>query len=887
MPLQSGSRLGPYELTAPIGAGGMGEVWRGKDTRLDRSVAVKILPAAVAEDEDRRERFSREARTVSSLNHPHICTLFDVGHEGDIHYLVMELLEGESLADRLARGPLPLDQVVRLGAQVADALDAAHRQGVVHRDLKPANVVVTKTGAKLLDFGLARPGTSANGSPDSTELPTEVKPLTSAGTVIGTFQYMAPEQLEGREADSRTDVFALGALLYEMATGRRAFPGQSKPSLIAAILTAQPPAVSSLLPVTPPAFDHVVRRCLAKDPDDRWQSARDVASELRWIGEGGSQAGAPATAPARRRGRLGWALGAAAALVAVFLLRDPARPAPAVQATLDPPPETSLAPFDELGVALSPDGRQIAFVAIGSDGSRRIWVRDLAGRASRPLPETSGAGYPFWSPDGRQLGFFADGKLKRIDLRGGAPLVVADASSGRGGSWSRDDVILFSPSLRTAIHRVPAGGGTPAPVTRFDPETEVTHRWPLFLPSGRHFLYLSRARVSGQPERGRLMLASLDTPGATTLVEDATNAAYVAPGFLLYGRAGNLYAWRFDAERRSLFGQPAPVVEEKLSVWEAKNLAVFAASDSGTVVYLPEAAPKTALQWYDPGGRPLGSLGAPGFYRTPRVSPDGRQVAYFLSESSQAPGDLWIMDLQYERPFRLTQASGRYSEPAWSRDGARLAFVCQPKAVQDLCVKTLAGGGEVELLHESPFWKSSPSWMPDGRSLAFAEQDPKTLYDLRVLDLGAEPRARPYLQTPSSERFPAVSPDGRWIAHVTDETGRLEVVLRPASGSHEQWPVSTGGGTQPRWRGDGREVYYASAGGYLEAVAIETQPAVRPGTPRRLFRLPERPDRDMPIFADVTPDGRRFLLNVPVAARSSVGFHLILNWPSLLDRRGE
>jgi hypothetical protein len=521
----------------------MGEVWRGKDTRLDRSVAVKILPVAFAEDDERRQRFEREAKTISSLSHPHICTLFDVGHEGEAHFLVMELLEGESLADRLQKGPLPLDQVVKFGAQVAEALSAAHKQGIVHRDLKPGNVMLTKSGAKLLDFGLARSGAGLGGVSGSTALPTEAKPLTTAGTVLGTFQYMAPEQLEGAEADPRTDIFALGALIYEMATARRAFEGKSKTSLIAAILSTQPPPISSVQPVMPPALDHVVRKCLEKDPDDRWQSAHDVASELRWIGEAGSQAGVPTTLSVRRRSRerLAWGLvallGTAAGLLAVVQLRRPAAPAVAFRATLDPPPETSLIPFDELGLALSPDGRQLAFVAIAADGSKQIWIRDLAEMSARPLGETSGAWYPFWSPDGRHLGFFADGKLKRIDLRGGSPQVIAEAPSGRGGSWGQGDVILFSPNIRSAIHQVPATGGTPTPVTRFLPEQETSHRWPHFLPDGRHFLFLLRARTSGQPEVGRLMLASLDSPEATLLIDDATNATYVDPGYLLYGRA--------------------------------------------------------------------------------------------------------------------------------------------------------------------------------------------------------------------------------------------------------------------------------------------------------------------------------------------------------------
>jgi hypothetical protein len=424
-------------------------------------------------------------------------------------------------------------------------------------------------------------------------------------------------------------------------------------------------------------------------------------------------------------------------------------------------------------------------------------------------------------------------------------------------------------------------------VTRFDPETENNHRWPHFLPGARQFLFSMRTRTAGQAEIDRLMLGSLDSTDATLLIDDATNAAYVEPGYVLYARAGNLYAWRFDAGSRRLIGQPVPVVEEKLSLWAPKGLAVFAASDSGTLVYLPEAVPKTTLQWYDASGRALGSLGKAGFYRTPRVSPDGKKVAFSLAESNPELTDLWVLDLQYERPIRITLQSGRYLEPAWSRDSGRLVFGCQPKGVQDLCVRSLLGGADTELLHASPNWKISPSWMPDGKSIVFSEQDPATGYDINAVSVGGEPAPRTLLKTPFSETSPEVSPDGRWIAYLSDETGRAEVNIRPVSGSLEQWQVSTGGGTRARWRGDGRELYFASPDGFVMAVSVETQPVFRPGTPRRLFQLPERPYRTLPIFEDVSPDGGRFLLNVPVVARSSVGFHVIANWRALLDAHGE
>ncbi len=884
-----GSRFGPYEIVAPLGAGGMGEVWRARDTRLGRDVAIKILPAGFAHNVEFRARFEREAKTISSLNHPNICTLFDVGHEDDTHYLVMELIEGESLEDRLAKGALPPDQVLRYGAQIADALDRAHRQGITHRDLKPANVMLTKTGAKLLDFGLARTGAETAAVQGMTDMPTQAKPLTQEGTILGTFQYMAPEQLEGTEADARTDIFSFGALLYEMATGRRAFQGSTRTSLIAAIVGSHPEPISRVSPAIPPALDHIVRKCLEKDPDDRWQSAHDLASELRWISEAGSQAGVATSVTIRRktRERLAWALAGIFAVVAAIAVAVSVKTQPdlaeAFRATLDPPAETALLPYDVLGIALSPDGRRFAFAANRNAGGQQLWIRDLSSMTASPVPETSGASYPFWSPDGLHIAFFAEGKLKRIDLRGGSPQVLADAPTGRGGTWGRGDIILYAPNLRSPILSIPGAGGKPTPVTRYDAEKEVTNRWPHFLPDGRHFVYVSRQRGS-VAEVGQLMLASLDSPEATVLIEDSTNAQYVEPGYLLFGRKNDLYAWRFDAETLKLIGQPAPVQNEKLSMWEPKNLMIFTASDNGTLVYLPEVVRKSALKWTARDGRPLGDLGAPGFNFHSRISPDATKVALASSDVSSSASDIWILDLEYDRRFRITQKSGNFSFPVWTRDSKQLAFVCQPKSVQDLCVKSLVAAGDVAILHESPSWKSGIAWSLDGQSLYFDEQYPETNSDLMFLD-GSNPKKASVaiLRTPFNETNPELSPDGRWLAYNSDESGRVEIYVRPASGSFEQWQISNAGSAQHRWSRGGKEILYVAPDGSLMSVAITTEPVFRPGIPTALFKLPEPPERDAPIFEDVTADGERILLNVPTTARSSVAFHTILNWTDLLN----
>jgi Tol biopolymer transport system component/Ser/Thr protein kinase RdoA (MazF antagonist) len=871
----------------------MGEVWRGRDTRLDRDVAIKILPAALARSDEFLARFEREAKTISSLNHPNICTLFDVGHDGETRFLVMELIEGESLADRLEKGAFPPEQVLKYGAQIAGALDRAHRQGIVHRDLKPANVMLTKSGAKLLDFGLARPAADAAPVQGMTGMVTEARPLTQQGTILGTFQYMAPEQLEGQEADSRTDIFALGAVLYEMATGKRAFAGSSRTSLIAAIVSAQPAPISSVSPMTPPALDRVVKKCLEKDPEDRWQSAHDVASELRWLSEAGSQAGVATSITVRRksRERLAWGLAAAlavtsAVLAAVYVGRAPA-PVSSVRATIMPPPDTALIPYDLLGVALTRDGRKLAFVANGADASKQLWVRDLSDMTSRAIPETRGASYPFWSPDGQYLGFFADGKLKKVDVRGGSPQVLADAPTGRGGSWSTGGTILFSPKTRSPILAIPAAGGAPTPATRFDEKNETTHRWPHFLPDGRHFLFISRSRSAQLgTEVGRLLLASLDAPDATPLIEDSTNAAYVAPGFIIYGRAAGLYAWRFDAEGRKLDGQPAPIGVQKASYWEPKNFIPFAAADDGTIVYLPDAARQSTLEWYSRDGRPLGAVGPPGFLFSARVSPDAKKVVFYQQADAQAStGDLWIADLEYDRKFRFTQQSSPYSSPSWSHDGTSLAFSCTLKSVGDICVKSLADGGDIRTVLASPTWKSAGSFTAGDQGLLFDDQDPETNEDIKLLPLDGKGEPSVVLKTPFAEYSPQASRDGRWIAYASDETGRSELYVRALSGSHQQWQVSANGGSQPRWRADGKELFFLAPDGHVMSAAIDVAPVFRPGTPKALFRLPRMPDRDTPIFEDVTPDGQRVVLNVPVVERSSVGFHLILNWTALLEKQ--
>ena len=875
MTIASGTRLGPYEIVALIGAGGMGEVYKARDTRLDRAVAVKILPAEFAQNAQHKTRFEREAKTISQLNHPNICTLHDVGHENGTDYLVMELLEGESLADRIAKGPLPLSEVLKYGVQIAEALGKAHRESVIHRDMKPGNIMLTKSGAKLLDFGLAKSGFV----PLAPDGGTIQKPLTQQGTILGTFQYMAPEQLAGEEPDARTDIFALGAVLYEMTTGKRAFEGKSKTSLIGAIVSGQPKPISELQPLTSPALEHVIKKCLAKEPDDRWQSATDIAEELRWIGEVGSQAGVSTPLTMRRKTRelIAWALAAMFAVSTVvfaigYLQRAP-RPVAPIHFVITPPPGTSLIPFDELGLSLSPDGSRLAFVAIGQDGKKKIWLRSFDSLDAQAIPETDGAWYPFWSPDGRYLGFFADGKLKKVDLLGSSPQTLCDAPSGRGGTWSRDGVILFAPNIESPIYKVAASGGAPSPVTRYDPKTEVTHRWPQFLPDGRHFFYVVRAKEKGK-ERGRLFVASLDSPEGKLVSEDASNATFIPPNQLLFGRSGDLLTQPFDLEQFRTIGEPIPLVKEKLSWWEAKNFFVFTAAPNGALVYLPAVAQRVQMRWVDRTGRPVADIDEPGFIHDARLSPDGGKIAYVRSETA-GRSDIWIRDLGRDQSSRFTFASGIYNAPRWSPDASRIAFECQPKNVLDLCIKGF--NGDVDLLLESSNFKTLGSWSPDGSAIAYTVQDPQTSLDLWLLPQTGSRQPKVFLRTAYEERDPEFSPNGRWVAYVSNESGKPEVYVRGVASTSAQWQISTAGGAQPRWRRDGKEIFFTSPDGKLMAASVDATMTFQPANPRPLFELPALPRRGAPIFEDVSPDGQKFLLTVPTEQRSLVGFHIVLH----------
>jgi Tol biopolymer transport system component/predicted Ser/Thr protein kinase len=896
MSIAAGARLGPYEILAPLGAGGMGEVYRARDTRLERTVAVKVLPEHLSENAELRQRFEREARTISQLSHPHICALYDVGNQDGVEFLVMEYLEGQTLAERLVRGPPPLEQVLRYGIEIADALDKAHRQGIVHRDLKPGNVMITKSGVKLLDFGLAKAiaPTGRTSGASLTALPTQAgTDLTAEGTILGTFQYMAPEQLEGKETDGRTDIFALGAVLYEMATGRKAFWAATQASLIGAILHTEPQPISALEPMAPPALDRVVKTCLAKDPEDRWQSAGDVGKELKWIAEG-SAAGiaAPAILVSRRRTREGiaWAgfaiAGLFAAILGAALLRSAARARDArpVRAFITAPEKTAFRfVFTGGPPALSPDGRKLVFAAETSDGKRLLWLRPLESVVAQPLGGTEGAMYPFWSPDGRFVGFFAETKVKKIDASGGPPITLCEVSEGgRGGSWNRDNTIIFA-GRYTPVYRVSAGGGSPVVVTRFDPvRKDKTHRWPVFLSDGRRFLYLA-SKIGSQSESNAIFLASVDGKENRLLFQASSNVAY-ASGHLLFARERMLIAQPFDLRRGRLSGEPFPIAEQ-LQYDPIFSRGVFSVSDNGMLAYQTGSAEAGAeLVWFDRAGKSLGSLHEILPYLDPRLSPDGKRVAVSIFDPRTGTGSIWIYDIERAIKTRLTFGPEPGRAPTWSPDGRRIAFARLGKDVFQICVKNSDGSGSEVTLLQSALADVPADWSADGQFIAFSRtgRPAKTREDIWILPLSGDRKLFPFLQSEFNETSAHFSPDGKWLAYASDESGRFEIYVVPFPGPGGKFQISPSGGIDPRWRRDGREIFYVAGDWKLMAAEVETSPAFRVGAARALF--PTRPHAAGFSIYDVSSDGQKFLVANLTSEEASQPITLVLNWTSELRK---
>ncbi len=861
----------------------MGEVWKARDTRLERTVAVKVLSSHTSASPEARQRFEREAKTISQLSHPHICALYDVGSHEGTEYLVMELLEGETLAARLTKGGLPLEQTLRFGQEIADALDKAHRQGIVHRDLKPGNVMLTKSGVKLLDFGLAKVMGPASPPGSLTSLPTQ-QGLTQEGTILGTFQYMAPEQLEGKETDARTDIFAFGAVLYEMATGKKAFSGASQASLISAIMQSDPPPISGVQPMSPPALDRVVKTCLAKDPEDRWQSAADIKRELRWIAEGSqSQSGAAVPAVARRksRERLAWGVAAVATVLgalSALLSRRPQAPEELTRFTIAPPATQHFLAT----IQLSPDSRRILFLLQDEGGRPSFGLRSLDSLEMRLLPGTEGARGCFWSADGRDIAFFSEGHLKRMSADGGPAQTICESESGFAGAWSRQGTILFTKEFGTPIVAVPATGGTPQPVTTLDTARgDVAHFYPAFLPDGRHFLFVAR---NIDPEKTSVMLASLDSKDTRRLFPSASAVIFAEPGYVLFARDNALFAWKFDTSSLKLVGDPAPALEQVRYGTEDNLLCVSAAGNR--LVYLPWFG-RRRLVWVDRKGRELGALGEIGGYEDVRISPDGRKVAAAMRDPSHGQNlDVWVLDATRGTGSRITSERTDEFGPAWFPDGERLAYVSDHVGFYDLYERPASGGAE-KVLIRSKQDKVLPTVSPDGRSLLYSLSE--SVNFTRILSPVSGGGAPLSLSGDSrfSEEHPEISPDGRWTAFDSSESGQREVYVQQLTGGPKR-QVSIGGGQMPVWNRDASELFYAARDGMLMSVGIRLAAGrLETGEPQPLFPLQLGVSGEIQFSRhpyDVSPDGQRFLVIRRTPDSGADGAVVVTNWTALLGK---
>ena len=894
MAFLSGARFGPYEVLAPLGQGGMGEVYRAIDTRLDRTVAIKMLAPEVADSPVRRQRFEREARAVSSLNHPNICSLYDVGEQNGAPFLVMEYVDGETLAHRLVRGALSIDQVLRYSVGIAGGLDHAHRHGIIHRDLKPANIMLTRAGVKLLDFGVARLGKA---EPIAGGLPGAAQPLqtiTEEGTVVGTLQYMAPEQLEARDTDARIDIFAFGAVVYEMATGQQAFDGPSRASVIAAILDHDPAPLSGVRRETPPLLDQIVTRCLAKNPDDRWQTASDLKQALMWITDQSAQIGGLPTLsrPARHMHR-GWVAAAAlavlASLTAIALATMASRRVSTDAASfrfIVPPPRNANFSQSSAFMAVSPDGRSLAFIASSGEGNDTLWVRSLDTLNARQLAGTDGAARPFWSPDSRFLAFSGIGAdtLKKIDVVNGFSQTVAGARAAPG-TWNDDGVILFPGGLEQGglLYRISASGGSPAPATSSDrARAETNHIWPQFLPDGRHFIFLAR---SAQPEHdGVVYVGSLDSTDRVRVVSADSHAVYAPQGYVLFMRENTLVAQAFDPTTLRLTGEPVPLAEQ-VERTPGSRRGAFSISRTGVLAYRPIG--ETRLAWYDRGGKLLQSIGPPGQYSNPALSPDEQRIAVGRLDFETGASDIWVIDLASGGlASRFTFDAAPEEMPLWSPDGSRIIFKFKTGFYQ----KVSTGTGNSELLLSNVGSFGNPlDWSHGGRSLLYQtlDRDPKATLDLWMLPLVGDRKPVAGLRTEFQEGQAHPSPDGRWMAYVSNESGKNEVYVRafPFDGSKRQ--VSTQGGLEPMWRGDGKELFYLAPDRRLMSVVVKSGSRFEASLPTLLFEtrmsVAFSPSYTRNQYV-VSADGQRFLINQPPAGVPSSPITVVVNWQAALKR---
>ncbi len=868
MGLTSGSKLGPYEIQARIGSGGMGEVYRARDTRLGRDVAIKVLPENLSNDPELKQRLEREARAISSLNHPHICTLHDIGSQDGTEFLVMELLEGQTLSERLAKGPLPLDQVLKLGTEVAEALEKAHQQGIIHRDLKPANIMLTKAGAKLMDFGLAKPKISIGAQAVShftpstptmnlATLTSASSPLTQKGSIVGTFQYMAPELLQGADADARSDIFSLGCVLYEMLTGRRAFEGKSQLSVFTAILEKDPDPITSTQPLTPQMLDLIVRGCLAKDPAERFQSAHDVAINLRSVA---SLRPLPPEKPSPAGHRVWWIAGIAAAVVvgalAGFLLHHPAPVGTSIRAVINPPPETHFRLASDVAgpPVLSPDGAFLAFTATGADAKTSLWVRAMNAGDAHPLADTSDAIFPFWSPDSRSIGFFANGKLRTIELGASTAQTLCDSQLGRGGAWSTKGVIVFSPSPIAALSQISATGGSVTALTKLDPSQYSSHRWPFFLPDGKHFLYFAMNHNPSQLSNNGIFYASIDGRENRLVLHSQSNGVYAA-GYLLFNRGDQLMAQPFDPAKGELSGEPQTVsagVLNDVSTWHTS----VSATDNGLIIYANGSSGGVELVWLDRTGKQI-SVAADNLQNLSNatLSPQADRVALTLDSGVN---DIWSLDLARGVRTRLTFGPTGNTFPVWSPDGKWIAYSSLRVSAGGIYRKLADGTGSEELLVPEPkgIIITPTDWSHDGKTLFYS---PSVLTQKEVgiwaLPLDGDRKPREIIANGNNA---TLSPNGHWLAYSSTESGRLEIYVSAYGSGQGKWQVSPNGGQVPHWSADGKEIYYFDLNQSIVAIPVkEVGGALEFGAPKALVN--QWTVLTIPFYC-ISPDGKRLLM---------------------------
>ena len=898
MRFAAGERLGPYEITGLIGKGGMGEVYRGTDTRLGRPVAIKVS------SREFNDRFEREARAISALNHPNICTLHDIGP----NYLVMEFIEGDTLSKLIERGPLPLDKALGHAVQIVDALAAAHAKGIIHRDLKPGNIIITRNGVKVLDFGLAKLSSDKPVDGTTSNIETVTEPITRAGAVLGTLYYMAPEQVEGKEADERSDIFSFGVVFYEMITGQRPFTGDTQAAVLAAILKDQPAPLNQRQPAIPRALERVVRRCLEKKPEDRWHTAHDLKPALELIDleappSIASTSSVPIAVQPSRKRWLWPSVGAAALLIAVAAWRlwPTGSVGPAVRFEIPPSDKQTLivGAFPKV----SPNGRWVVFPATGADNVTRMWIRALDSLEVRPLPgtETPNVLAPpvIWSPDSRFIAFSstpvfnAPGQLKKLEISGGPPQRICDVAGAALGTWGRDGVIVFG---QNGMMRVSADGGVPTPVTALDPaRDEPFHMSPEFLPDGHHFLYFRLSR--GHPEYTGVYVGSIDVKpeqqSAKPLLISDRQASYApsqngGPGYLLFLRDTTLFAQPFDPKRLELSGDAVPVADQ-VGSFPGANAGLFSASETGVLAYrVGTGSTGTQLAWVDPKGTITSVVGDKGAYSNPAISPEGTRIAYSQFDSQNGKSNIWVLDTVRATNTRLTLNSGRDDNPVWSPDGRSIAFASNRAGHFDLYRKPADGGEETPLL-KSDQDKFPTSWSRDGHFLLFTKVDPKTHEDVWVLPLdGSSPPKPAFPPTAFAEQGGRFSPDGRWIVYSSNESGKFEIYVWPfspnatsESAAGAKVTVSNGGGFYERWRSDGKELFYVGGNGGSQQMAVDVTPgkAFEFGMRRAVFPITF-------LYAsppDVTPDGKQFLY-VASGDTKQTPMNVVLNWQAGLKR---